>query len=189
MVRTLRALTPVALLLALGVFAADVPRTTLITLYARDALAHTLCFADAQYGTAIQDGQVKNRCSDLDFGAYKPGSFSAGIEGRRIAAIVDVGTDHELAQKYGIRETVGSGQAFASLQLADGKLHVANHVELTGVESLSNLRPNARASIMSGHIYLVHIADQLDATINIWVKLLVVQYSADEAVTIRWQVL
>jgi hypothetical protein len=32
----------------------------LVTLYSRDPVAHTLCFADGEYGLAVQERQVKN---------------------------------------------------------------------------------------------------------------------------------
>ena len=112
-----------------------------VTLYARDPLSHSFCFADAHYGTTLRNGEVLNRCSDLDFGAYRSGALSSGIEGGRLATLLDIGSEVELAQTYTFRNTVGGGQGFASLQLKNRKLYIAGKArgtlqELTGVEGL-----------------------------------------------------
>ncbi len=163
----------------------------MITLYARDGLSHTLCLEDGRYGTAVQNNMVKNRCSDLDFDSYNPGSFTAGIEGGRIAAIFDVGTEAELQTRYKVHQTVGGGQAFTSIRRERQKLYIAaDGKELAGVEGLfGKLRSNAAVPIQVGHIYVLRIADDSQAAKEILAKLLVVSYAPGDSVTIRWQLL
>lgn len=163
----------------------------LITLYARDGLSHTLCLADGRYGTAVQGNIVKNRCSDLDFDSYNPGSFTTGIEGGRIAAIVDVGAEAELQTRYKVHQTVGGGQAFASIRREGQKLYIAaDGKELAGVEGLfGKLRSSSAVPIQVGHIYVLRIADDSQAAKEISAKLLVVSYAQGDSVTIRWQLL
>src|SRR5689334_19640782 len=92
--------------LTMTTLAATPEEGMLSTLHAHDPLSHTLCFGDGGYGTTVQENEVKNRCSDIDFDHLVPGSFSVGVEGARIAAILDLGTEDELAAKYGFEQTV-----------------------------------------------------------------------------------
>ena len=138
----------------------------IITMYARDAFSSTLCFADGRYGTTAQDGVVKNRCSDLSFGTFYPNSFSAGIEGGRVAAIVDLGTEDDLRATYKFEETVGGGIGFASIQLKQQKLYISKNrkektlQEMSGTDALfGKLRGLASAPILAGHIYVLHRGD------------------------------
>src|SRR5262249_27258887 len=96
--------------------------STITTLYANDPLAHSLCFSDGKEGLVFQGGEPRNRCSHIDFDAYKTGSFSVGIEGGELGRIIDLGTDDELSMQYGYQQTVGKGQGFASIELRDEKL-------------------------------------------------------------------
>jgi len=40
-------------------------KSDIVTLYERDPLAQAFCFRDANYGKVFQDGEVRNRCSDI----------------------------------------------------------------------------------------------------------------------------
>src|SRR5262249_12286353 len=96
--------------------------STITTLYANDPIAHSLCFSDGQEGGMFQEGQPFNRCSHVEFDAYKAGSLSVGIEGGELGRIIDLGTDDDLSKQYGYQLTVGKGQGFASIEVRDGKL-------------------------------------------------------------------
>ena len=48
---------------------------------------------------------------------------------------------------------------------------------------------SANAPIQLGHIYLVRITDTKDKGFQQIVKLLVIAYRPDEAVTVRWELL
>jgi hypothetical protein len=172
------------------------PASGLITLYSRDPLSHTICFRDGQYGTVVQDAQVKNRCSDIDFDSYNSGKLTAGIEGGRLAAIVDLGTQDELQKKYGYEETVGKGQGFASIQVKNGKVYILKDRKAQTLQELIEARelfgPMASgesAAIKVGHLYIVRVTDRHDTGFESIVKLLVVSYTPGESVTIRWQTL
>src|SRR5579863_6644919 len=80
----------------------------IFTLYAMDPLSQSLCFSDAQAGHTFSAGKVTNRCSDIEFGNYRAGSFSVGIEGARLGNIVDLGSFSDLRNMYQYEETVGN---------------------------------------------------------------------------------
>jgi len=165
----------------------------LITLYSRDSVGHRVCFTDGQYGLVPQNGQVKNRCSDLDFDNHNPLFFTSGIEGARIGGILDVGTEEDLRVKYRYEQNYGAAQGFTSIQLQDGKLYIRKArgevvQEMSGVEPLfGQLGSSAKAPVKTGHIYILHISDKYQATLNMWVKLMVVSYTEGDSVTFRWQ--
>jgi hypothetical protein len=176
--------------------AAQAPAGGSITLYARDPLARTLCFADGLPGTILQSNEIRNRCSDLDFGAYNADSFSVGVEGARLGTIVDLGSEEELKQRYNYTETVGGGQGFASLQKAGATIRILKDrraqttQELTESELLFREgRSTASAPVKLGHLYLLRLTDGRDKAFERIVKLKVVAYSPGEFVTIRWQVI
>src|SRR4051794_33892182 len=76
------------------------------TLYAIDPLAQSLCMKDGGYGLIFQEGQVRNRCSDLNFNSYSRNGFRSGIEGGRQAVLIDLGASDDVQKKYGYSETV-----------------------------------------------------------------------------------
>jgi hypothetical protein len=92
------------------------------TLFALDPLNQSLCFRDAGAGGVFQKNEVRNRCSDLNYGSYYAEHLTVGVEGARLGAIVDLGTAEDLRKEYGYEETVGHGQGFASVHLEDGKV-------------------------------------------------------------------
>lgn len=165
------------------------------TLYALDPLAQTLCFKDGQEGGVFQDNQVKNRCSDINF-TYYPGSFTVGVEGARLGAIIDLGSVTDLKQKYGYEETVGNGQGFASLRVDENRILVLKDRKAQTTQELRESaslfqegKALASAPIKLGDIYLVRITDHYDKSFQRIVKLIVIAYVPNESVTIRWQVL
>ncbi len=166
------------------------------TLYALDPLARTLCFDDGREGGVFQQNEVRNRCSSLDFNAYNEDALTVGIEGGQNGAIIDLGNALELQKRYGYTETVGNGQGFASLRAANGKIYILKerqpHTEQELNESallFAGSRSSASANVKLGHIYLARLTDRNDKTFERIVKLIVISYTPNEAVTIRWQVL
>lgn len=163
------------------------------TLYALDPLMQTFCFADGGEGHVIQANEVRNRCSDMDFGNYNQGSFTVGGEGARLGAILDLGSPWELAHRYGYAETVGNGQGFASLRMESGKLVVLKSSRPPEVQQLKEASAlfqegtsNASAPVALGHIYLVRITDRFDKSMQRIVKFSVIAYTPKQSVTIRW---
>ena len=166
------------------------------TLFALDPLARTFCFADGKDGHLFQNNEVRNHCSDVDFNNYNAGSFTVGVEGGRVGRIIDLGSATELRQRYGYEETVGNGQGFASLRVEDGRVVILKDRRTQAVQELRESASlfqegasGASAPIRLGNIYLVRLTDQHDKAFQRIVKLMVIAYTPNESVTIRWQVL
>lgn len=166
------------------------------TLYALDALANTLCFSDGKDGHIFQHHEVRNRCSDIDFGTYRQGGFSVGIEGSRIGTIVDLGDAAALLQKYGSAEHVASYQWFPSLRLQEGKLVIAQTVRPQTTQEVKESallyqpgKGTASAAVRLGDVYLVRLTDTHDQGFERLVKLIVIAHAPNESVTFRWQLL
>ena len=168
--------------------------STITTLYANDPLAHSLCFTDGKEGEVFQYGEPRNRCSHIEFDAYKAGSLSVGVEGGELGRIIDLGTDDDLSKQYGYQQTVGKGQGFASIEFREGKLVImkdrraGTRQELTqGASLFETGQSTASAEAKPGHIYLVRITDSHDQNFQILVKLLVLTARSGELVTFRWE--
>lgn len=169
-------------------------RGGIATMYALDPLSRALCFRDGGEGLAFLNHRWANRCSDLSFNLTADGSFVTGIESSRVAAIVDLGTADELRERYGYEDAVSGGEGFASLRLEAGKIVILK--EDNPNETLQPLRegpalfaavgPSANAPVRLGHIYLVRIVDKKDPGFQLLVKMLVIAYSPNESVTLRW---
>ena len=167
-------------------------RGGIVTMYAIDPLARTLCFSDGKEGMAFTNTLWRNRCSDLSFAAS---NFVSGIEVDRLAAIVDLGTTDELSSRYGFEDAQGGGTGFASIHLQGDRIMVLKQdlrqQEFQPLQEASKLftevEPNANAPIKLGHIYLVRIADKKDKSTLQLVKLMVIALRPNEAVTLRWE--
>jgi hypothetical protein len=170
-------------------------RGGIFTMYAVDPLARTLCFNDGKEGMAFTNTDWGNRCSDLSFGLASGGSFVSGIEVDRLAAIIDLGTADELRNRYGFEDAQGGGTGFASLHLQGDKIMVLkqdlSRQEFQPLQEASRLftevGANVTAPIKLGHIYLVRIADKKDKSTQQLVKLMVIAFRPEEAVTLRWE--
>jgi hypothetical protein len=166
------------------------------TLYALDPLAQSLCFADGMPGHVFQENEVKNRCSDVDFGGYNEGSFTVGVEGARRGVIVDLGDATGLRERYGYAETVGGGQGFASLHVEGGRALILKSGRPRAFQELKEsaqlfgeARVSASAPVKVGHIYLIRLTDDYDENFQRLGKMKVISYTPGESVTIRWQAL
>jgi hypothetical protein len=166
------------------------------TLYALDPLSDSFCFGDSKDGHVFYNNEVRNRCSDVDFGNYRAGSLSVGIEGGRLGTIVDLGSAVELGKKYGYQETVGNEQGFASLRRAGDKAIVLKGKSGQAAQQLAESallfgegRSNASAPVKLGDIYLIRLTDSFDKSFERVVKLKVIAYTPDVSVTVRWLLL
>jgi hypothetical protein len=166
------------------------------TLYALDPLARAFCFHDGREGLMFRNDRVTRRCSDISFSRVGGDLLTAGAEANTAGAIIDLGTADELRARYAQDNTAGVG--FASLRIHAGKIVVQvlkedrpqEKVEpLKEAEALSNVGPSPGASILLGHIYVVRIADIKDSGSQLFVKLMVIAYTPNESVTLRWQLL
>jgi len=170
--------------------------TGIATMYARDPLTQSLCFGDGGPGGLFQDGIAKNRCSDLNFNSYIANAFKVGVEGNRKGVILDLGTAEELKAKYAFTETVGNGQAFASIDIRNGKAQILKDYK-TGdlqdlVESTSlfeSFKNRESIPVKVGHIYLIRSTGRDDKDPEMYAKVLVLAYTPSESVTVRWQLM
>jgi len=173
-------------------------RGGIFTLYATDPLARTLCFKDGKEGMAFVSNKWENRCSDLSYTLAGSGNLVTGIELNRVAAIVDLGTADDLRGRYGYEDAEHGGVGFASLRLEGDKVTIlqddngkfkASWQPLTEAAKLSEVKSSATAPIQLGHIYLARIVDTKDKSFQLIVKLMVIAYRPEEAVTVRWELL
>ena len=167
-------------------------RGGIFTMYSIDPLARTLCFSDGKEGMAFTNGEWRNRCSDLSFAGS---NLVTGVESDRLAAIVDLGTADELRARVGFEDAQGGGTGFASIHLQGDKVMVLKQdlgkQEFQPLQEASKLFTEAGSSVAApiklGHIYLVRIADKKDKSTQQFVKLMVIAFRPDEAVTLRWE--
>lgn len=172
-------------------------RGGIFTMYALDPLSRTLCFSDGKEGMTFLNNQWENRCSDLSYSLAGNGSFVSGIEVNRVAAIIDLGTSDDLRGRYGFDDSERGGVGFASLRLDGGKIMVLQEDNTKpvwqplkeGPKLFSDVGQSANAPIKLGHIYLLRIADTKDKGFQQLIKLMVIAYRPDEAVTLRWELL
>lgn len=165
----------------------------IVTLYPLDPLTQTFCFGDGKEGSDIQDDQVMNRCSDIDFHQYRSGEFSVGIEGGRLGRIIDLGDGKGLQRAYGYEETVGSNQGFISLRIQDNRALILKDRKARRMQELKESAllfqqgvPGDHLPVQLGHIYLVRITDRFDKSFERVVKFKVLAYTPNESVTLRW---
>lgn len=109
---------------------------------------------------------------------------------------MDLGSAAELQKRYGYSETVGAGQGFASLRSENGKVFILKDRQTHTEQEMSEAallsiqsKPSASSPVKLGHIYLIRIVDRNDKSFERIVKILVLAYTPNESVTIRWQVL
>jgi len=173
-------------------------RGGIFTLYAVDPLARALCFNDGKEGMAFVGNKWENRCSDLSYTLAGGGSLVTGIELNRMAAIVDLGTANDLRGRYSYEDAENGGVGFASIRLEGDKLTIlqddngkfkASWQTLQEGSKLSEVKSSANAPIQLGHIYLVRTVDSKDKSFQRIVKLIVIAYRPEEAVTVRWELL
>lgn len=174
-------------------------RGGIFTMYAMDPLARNLCFTDGKEGMAFVSNKWENRCSDLSYTLAGGGSLVSGIELNRTAAIVDLGTANDLRGRYSYEDAEFGGVGFASLRLEgdkvtilqddNGKFKASWQTLQEGSKLFAEVKSSANAPIQLGHIYLVRIVDSKDKGFQQIVKLLVVAYRPEEAVTVRWELL
>lgn len=173
-------------------------RGGIFTMYAMDPLSRNLCFSDGKEGMAFVNNKWENRCSDLSYTLAGNGTFVTGVELNRAGAIVDIGTANDLRGRYSFEDAENGGVGFASLRVMGGKIMIlqddigktpATWQLLQEASQLAETKSSATAPIKLGHIYLVRITDTRDKSYEQLVKFLVVAYRAEEAVTLRWELL
>jgi hypothetical protein len=168
-------------------------RGGIFTMYAIDPLARTLCFSDGKEGMVFTNTTWVNRCSDLSFAGS---NLVTGLEADRLGAIVDLGTADELKSRNDFEDAQGGGTGFASIHLQGDKIMVLKQdlgkqefQPLQEASKLSELGSSVAAPIKLGHIYLVRTTGKKDNSNQQFVKLMVIAFRPNEAVTLRWELL
>lgn len=164
----------------------------LVTMHRSDPLTRAISLRTGEAGSVFTEDGMANFQSDIDFGHYNDDAFTVGIEGGRIGAIIDLGSQDDLQKRYRHQETVGKGQGFAGLRLVDGSIvgrHGGPIREAEALMTRSKRGSSASAPVHLDHIYLVRITDTHDETFDRIVKLIVVGHEPNERATIRWVVL
>jgi hypothetical protein len=174
-------------------------RGGIFTIYAVDPLARPLWFTDGKEGMAFVSNKWENRCSDLGYTLAGGGSLVTGIELNRAATIVDLGTANDLRGRYSYEDAENGGVGFASLRLEGSKVMILQDDNAKfkaswqpleeGPKLFAEAKSSANAPIQLGHIYLVRIVDSKDKSFQQIVKLIVIAYRPEEAVTVRWELL
>src|SRR6185436_8553268 len=161
--------------------------------------AQTPATPDDKQAMAFVANKWENRCSDLSYTLAGGGSLVTGIELNRMAAIVDLGTASDLRGRYGYDDAENGGVGFASIRLEgdkvtilqddNGKFKASWQTLQEGSKLFSEVKSSANAPIQLGHIYLVRTVDSKDKSFQRIVKLIVIAYRPEEAVTVRWELL
>ena len=164
-----------------------------------DPLARSLCFTDGKEGMAFVNNKWENRCSDLSYTLAGNGSLVTGIELNRMATIVDLGTANDLRGRYSYEDAEFGGVGFASLRLEGDKVTILQDDNAKfkaswqplqeSTKLFAEAKSSANAPVHLGHIYLVRIVDSKDKSFQQIVKLMVIAYRPEEAVTLRWELL
>ena len=167
-------------------WALDETAEGLTTMYRIDPMSNAMNFSGVA-SRVIQDNEMRNRHSDMDYGNFRRGHFTVGIEGGREGAILDLGPARDLAERYGFQETVGGGQGYASIHLRDGEWHTHGGRMLREAQGLAPSRGINSVPVVQSHLYLVRITDRHDGDFDRRAVFMVVGHEPDESVTIRWR--
>jgi hypothetical protein len=145
----------------------------------------------------VRSERLVKRCtSDMGFASVAGGGLVIGTDANRVGAIIDLGTAEELRARYGFDNDANPGVGFATLRLHGDKLALFVQKEdrpqekvefLKEAQTLAQSGPVAAISV--GHIYVVRIGDSKDGRTQMMVKAMVLAYTPNETVTIRWEVL
>jgi len=155
-------------------------------LYAKDPLRHDYDFVGAAYGSAMQNGQIVNVGSHIDFGNYNADAFTVGIQGGQVGAIVDLGDDAAVAKAVGNTETVGGGQGYAGLTLSGNSFNVpaANAVYMLTTSDAG--ATSDHAPVVLNHVYALRIVDRDTSGAELVVKLLVTGFTSGTEASFEW---
>ena len=152
------------------------------TFYAQDPLRSTFDFERNAYGGVVQDGSIVNAGAHLAFGTYEANAFTAGIQGGERAVLLDLGTDDEVAARIGVSQTVGGGQGFAALTVADARSF--NDPEASRVFT-DAAAPRASVTAAVSHVYVLRVVRD-DGRPDLLVKMLAVLVDAGRTAQIQW---
>jgi hypothetical protein len=167
----------------------------LATLRPLDGETCSLSLLTGAPGGVVQDHELRNRASHLEFGRYNPGEFTVGIQGGESGRIVDLGTAEELRQRFEYTDTLPGRQGSSSLHLRDGRFAIRGR---TGDGEPFQACPDAdrvlaeaavphHAPVALDHVYVLRITDRHDPQFELVARLHVVGLEPGQSVTLRWE--
>jgi hypothetical protein len=154
-----------------GVYVEGAEAVRFDELFARDPLRQTLDFESGHYGTVVQDGEVRNRNSHIDFGRLSADSLTVGVQGNETGHIVDLGEDAALGKE------LGGSSGFAALSLKGGRFGDGE------ADAIFENAAENQAPIALDHVYVMRIERTGS---DIVVKLIVVDYDPERRVSFDW---
>lgn len=156
-----------------------------VELIAGDPLRRTYDFERMEFGHIVQNGEIMNAGSHIDYHHYYASELTVGVQGGEKGIIVDLGHDDDVAARIGVAQTVGGGQGFAGLALGKYGFNdpAAAPVLTTPAEALS-MQGTGHARPELGHVLALRIVrpDQVDLI----VKLMIVDVVEGERVSFLW---
>lgn len=119
-----------------------------LELFADDPLRRTADLENGVYGSILQDGEIRNQNSQLDFGGYHDGEFTVGIQGSERGFIVDLGEDEAL----GAALTATAGSGFGALKLASSGFAYAP------ADAVFDDGTVDHAPVAQAHVYVIRLS-------------------------------
>jgi hypothetical protein len=165
----------------------EMPLEGFAELLPNNPLRHSYDFLRADYGAVLQENEVRNAGSHIDYGTYIPGELRVGIQGGERGIILDLGPDDTIAAKLGVVQTIGKGQGFAHLTMT-----ASTRLSIPEADSLFSLDPSVpdhdynHVQPHIGHVYILRIRDQHDSDFDLIVKLTPVYLAPRERIAFQW---
>jgi len=167
----------------------------IVSMHSLDDLSRTLSFGYGAAGLCYCEAYYCDFCeqcncnSDLDFDWYGASAITSGVEGGRIANIVDVGTEGDNYNTYGLNVNY-----FANIRLSGNSLIVGTNTPFDLRNESGALFSQPSPSYIStpvylDHIYLVRILDTFDGTFERIVKLKIISVDRDIRIILRYEIL
>lgn len=145
-----------------------------LELFADDPLRRTADLENGVYGTVLQDGEVRNRNSQLDFGGYNEGEFTVGVQGSERGFIVDLGEDEAL----GATLSAAAGSGFSALKLSAGGFAYAP------ADAVFDDATSDHAPVLQAHVYVIRLSRDGEADL-VW-KAIVADVASPTRAALDW---
>lgn len=155
----------------------DAAELHLLELFADDPLRRTVDLENGVYGAVLQEGEIRNQNSHLDFGGYHAGEFTVGIQGGDEGFIVDLGPDEELG--LALTNTAASGFGALDLDASGFGYGPADAVFDDGMTD--------HAAVEQAHVYVIRVrtTDDDGPRELVW-KALAADLTSETRVVLDW---
>jgi len=164
------------------------------TLYANDPLLDSIVIADGTPAKTYKGYYTQERSVDIIYGEMVPGELTLAPFSKRMAGMVDLGTEANLKAKYLVKAPLDS--MFFSIHYDDGKLWLAKDArngtfqpfDRSDLALLQIVTPAPSFKPIVNHIYLMNITDDKLHTQQV-AKMMVTSITNDQIIRFRWNVL